>query len=308
MIISTLFGLYRRAPFWARDLIGRSTWPLRIAMQPFRVIRVGGYWMALDFMDNASFKYYTDRERYESHEIEFLLRAAVRNPDSVMVDVGANFGAYALAAASCLGRLGVIRKILAIEPDARPAAALRRSVARNGLSAVVEVHQCLAGDVDGEETLFVNARSSADNRTHCVTSAPISVSVKRRIRSVTIDRLFTDQRIPKGSSVIFKLDVQGNEFRVFRGMAGTLSQADRFLVCFEHSPSLIRSAGLDVDEYHRYLSAIGADRFYELTDNGIVRLESFQDFLSSAEGLSAREDKRLQGAVSNFAFARGMTL
>ena len=308
MIVSTLFGLYRRTPFWARDLIGRLTWPLRIAMQPCRVIRVGGFWMALDFMDNASFKSYTDRERYASHEIEFLLRAAAMNPGSVMVDVGANFGAFTLAAASCLGRLGVIRKILAIEPDARPATALRRSVARNGLSAVVEVHQCLAGDFDGEATLFVNARSSADNRTHCVTSAPISVRSERRMRSVTIDRLLADQGIPKGSSVILKLDVQGNEFRVFRGMAATLSQADRFLVCFEHSPCLIRSAGLDVDEYHRYLSTIGADRFYELTDNGIVRLESFQDFLASAEQLSSRKDERLQGAVSDFAFARGMTL
>lgn len=263
--------------------------------------------MTLDFLDNASFKYYVEREKYESDEVSAFLSCIVSNPDCYVLDIGANYGPYTLAAAN-LGRSHLIRKIIAIEPDPRPYAALCRSIVRNRFQNMVNVHRCIVSDHVGEEILFVNVRSSADNRTFRVTSAPISVRAQHSVTCTTIDQILEDSSVSKSSKFIIKMDIQGNEPRAFRGMKETLLQAEGFVVFFEHARYLIESAEFEIPEYYKLLKDIRFDQVYQISEKGIIQLDGIDGLLKSFDELDSKVEKKMQGPGGNYVLCRNMKL
>ena len=188
------------------------TAPLRLALSPFSYIEMDGYRMELDFRDNASFKYWSDRRGYEAAVRNVFLSFLANNPGSVAIDLGANYGSYTLAAAQ-LKTLGVIDKVIAIEPDARPFAAIKRSLEKNRWIGLVDLYRTIVSDREGSETLFLNSRSSADNRSHKVTSAPIRCSKTEEVPCTTIDHLLDASSTDLTSRFVIKMDIQGNEVR-----------------------------------------------------------------------------------------------
>ena len=276
-------------------------------MLPFRTIRVDGYRMVLDFLDNASFKYYTDRERYEYSETTAFLSSIVHNPGSYVIDIGANYGAFTLAAAQ-LGRLDVIRQILAFEPDRRPFRAMQKSIAVNGFGDLVRAYPMIVGDRDGQQSLFVNARSSADNRTHRVDTGSIRVRETRQVATTTIDSLLAREGIPLDSKFIIKMDIQGNEALAFRGMADVLSRAEGYLVFFEHCPYLIRSAGIDLGQYVDFLRSVPLDACFEVAAEGLVPLDGIAGLVESMHAVEGEVETRMEGAGADYVLAKNMCL
>lgn len=304
-MISKLFSLYRNSPFWLRNIIAKLTWPIRLMMIPFRIIRIGGYSMVLDFADNASFKYYTDRERYEYIEITLFLSCIMRNPGAYVIDIGANYGAFTLSAAH-LGRFNLFKKIIAIEPDRRPYKALSKSIERNGFSNMVQLYQLIVGDREAKETLFVNARSSADNRSHKM-KTPIRVREKYSVSCTTIDSLLTKISVPLNSKFIIKMDIQGNEPRAFKGMSKILAQAEGFIVFFEHCPYLIESAGIDIEDFIIFLKNLQVDMIFQV-EGDIVLLNGFEGLLKSFRALTKNEETRMEGSGSDYILCKNMDL
>lgn len=305
-MIKQLFGLYRKSPFWLRNIIAKLTWPIRLMMIPFRIIHIGGYSMVLDFADNASFKYYTDRERYEYIETTFFLGCIIHNPGAYVIDIGANYGAYTLSAAH-LGRFNLFKKIIAIEPDRRPYKALSKSIERNGLSNMVQLYQLIAGDRETKETLFVNARSSADNRSHEVKSSPIRIREKYSVSCTTIDTLLTNISVPFNSKFIIKMDIQGNEPRAFMGMSKILVQSEGFIVFFEHCPYLIESAGIDIENFITFLKSLQMDMIFQV-EGGIVPLNGFEGLLKSFRDIPKKEETRMEGSGANYILCKNMDI
>lgn len=305
-MIGKLFWLYRVSPFWIRNLIGRLTWPLRMVMQCVaRSVPIGGYRMSLDFSDNASFKYYSDREKYEAAEIRFFLSCVVANPRAWVIDIGANYGAYTLAVAS-LARLGVAPKIVAIEPDRRPHNALARSLKLNGFEPFVDLHRAIVTNHTGEEALFLNARSSADNRSVAVSTAPINVRATDIVNCTTIDKLLLKSGAIDGGRFIIKMDIQGNEPRALEGMRQTLRQAEGFILLFEHCRYLIDSAKCSMDDYRSVLRELNADEFYELSPQGPIRLNGIEGLFASFEALEMQQETKMQGPAADYILCRNM--
>lgn len=302
-MISRLFQVYRASPFWLREAISRATWPLRVAMRPFRTIDMGSYSMVLDFDDNASFKYVADRGRYEHTEVQAFLRAIAHNPGCVVVDLGANYGAFTLAAGH-LAELGLARRIVAVEPDRRPFEALRESVRRNGYDSFTTVHQVIAGDSPGRETIFVNARSSADNRSHRVTSSPIRVRDSYEVECVTIDELLARLGETGTAPLVVKMDIQGNEPRALRGMRGALEAAPGWVLLFEHAPYLIESAGIELGPYEDELIALGADEMVEIRGRELSPIAGPDALRTVFERLGTTTTTRMQGVGTNLVFAK----
>ena len=260
--------------------------------------------MVLDYMDNASFKYHTDRERYELSEVTAFMSAIAHNSPAVVIDVGANYGAFTLAAAK-LAKLGLIERLIAIEPDRRPFIALSESIRRNGLEAYVSVYQVIAGDRLGSETIYVNARSSADNRSHQITSAPIRVRDSYEVECVTVDELLRREGTESGKPVIVKMDIQGNEARALKGMEQTLHGASGWILFFEHCPYLVESAGVSLHDFEKWLSDLGADMMFEINGESIDRLVD-ADALSTVFGrLVTEKERKMDGTGTNFVFVKG---
>lgn len=304
-MIEYLFSLYRKSPFWLRNIIGYLTFPIKAIMLPFNTIYIGGYWMTLDYRDNASFKYFTDREKYEFTEMTAFLKAIIYNREVYVIDVGANYGAFCLAAAN-LYRFGLIKKIIAIEPDLRAYNALRKSLSKNQFD--VDLYNLIVSDSSGIEKVFINARSSADNRTHKITTAPIRIRNFYEVDSITLDELLLQASVDYNSFFVIKMDIQGNEPRAIKGMSLALSNAKGFILFFEHAPYLIESTCISEEEYLSSLKSLSPDYVCEISGGSVIRLSSFSDLLMRFSQLKLQTESRMQGSVSNFVLVKNMNL
>jgi FkbM family methyltransferase len=150
-------------------------------------------------------------------------------PGEVFLDIGANFGEVALAAAAKVGPSGAVH---AFEPNERIAAYLRRSAALNGFSHLF-VHQVALGSTDGEAELFGPAGHSgaasvlASNETDALDR---SVSYgKVAIRNAgSYVREVCDRPISA-----MKIDAEGSEGPILESMEAILREDRPRMICFE---------------------------------------------------------------------------
>lgn len=155
----------------------------------------------------------------------------------VMIDVGASIGTLALAAAHAVGASG---RVLALEPTPRIAALLRRSVALNGLDARLQVEQCAAGAANGEASFGLSA-----NTTHNSLLPGEGERIHVALRS--IDLLVA----PGGRVDLVKIDAEGAEPGVWRGMRRVVAENPQLAAIVEFGPSHLRGAGILPEDWIR---------------------------------------------------------
>jgi FkbM family methyltransferase len=158
-----------------------------------------------------------------THEIQVqqALVRSLRAGDHVW-DVGSNIGYVALVAARVVGPAG---RVVAIEPDAGCAAAIRTNAALNGLASI-EVLQVAAADRSGAAELVV-VRDRLWTRLASVGDHELG---ERRVpvRTVALDDL---ERPPPA---VVKIDVEGAELDVLAGMTRLLRDARPLVICEMH--------------------------------------------------------------------------
>jgi FkbM family methyltransferase len=165
---------------------------------------------------------------------EHALLARIVGPGMVAVDVGANVGFHTLGLAR---RVGVAGCVYALEPDPDNFHLLERTVREAGLDQVRLVRQA-AGECAGEQTLYLSPVNRGDHRL-----TPEDASSRRAVRvsTVVLDALLADA--PRVDFV--KIDVQGAELSVLRGLKGTLARRPPPGVLCELAPTLLRAAGAE---------------------------------------------------------------
>ncbi|MBV9687591.1 MAG: FkbM family methyltransferase [Alphaproteobacteria bacterium] len=158
---------------------------------------------------------------------------------STAIDVGANIGFFTLRLARWVGPAG---QVIAIEPEARNFASLRRRVVRAGMSQVVNCVQAAAADRHGQLRLAINRGHPGDHHLH---------DMGELIPAVTLDDLVAADTRPVS---LLKIDVQGAEAMVLAG-ARTLIRAHRPAVFVElHQPSLARLGSSTREVIHTLLA------------------------------------------------------
>jgi FkbM family methyltransferase len=145
------------------------------------------------------------------------------------LDVGANHGYYTLVMADAVGPQG---RVVPVEPTPRLAELLRETLDVNGFPNVIVAQQA-ASDTDGEMLqLVVPARRSLNARLSRE-AGPTDAVVE--VQSTTIDALTSEW--PRVD--LIKIDVEGAEESVWRGMQRTIA---------DH-PELALILELNVDRY-----------------------------------------------------------
>ena len=120
-----------------------------------RGIRLGGRdWQLAGPAEDSFFAHADDH--VAGMEALAAVAASVLPPDGVVLDVGANIGLSALALAPLLPR----GRILALEPSPRTVAALRRTLALNGLEGRVAVEAVAVGATAGEAAFHAAGHSA----------------------------------------------------------------------------------------------------------------------------------------------------
>lgn len=268
-----LFSIYANAPRRLQKIIvSISVIPRIIAQLFIRRIKLNGYFMNLDFSDNASFRYYFYRDNYEPVLIPNVLRLLSLNPGSYFLDVGAGYGAYSLAVAS-IGRYCLVKKTVAFEPDERAYKAVCSSILLNKFQDAIELHNCLVGDYDGEGTLLQSNRASTSNRSFASADSTLTFVCASKRRCVTLDSFLLGKCSPsfENETYIIKIDVEGNELRVFQGMSTLLNRAKGIIVQFEYFPLGMREVGIESAEVIKMLTGLTLD-YYAAEYNGELRV------------------------------------
>jgi FkbM family methyltransferase len=173
--------------------------------------------------------------RYEQHVTDALL-ACLRD-GARFVDVGANLGYYSLAVARRFPR----STVWSFEPDPQNYALLRANVALNGLEERVRTYPAALSD--REEELFfstlgnarnLGARFTAKAAETLAAHARPGAEAPTRVRALPLDRVLERETVD-----VVKVDVEGFEPAVFRGMEGLLRRCAPVIVT-EFAPGTIR--------------------------------------------------------------------
>jgi FkbM family methyltransferase len=206
--------------------------------------------ITIDLRDRESFHHVIPVWYRGDCELEAV--KAVLRPGDVYIDVGANYGAYALVIASLEGV-----RVIAVEPQPHVAEALRQSVLANCFTNFEVIQAALAAEA-GTAFLTVGVGSGTASLRR-ERSVPNSYSVSVPLR--TLDSICTD--IARVACV--KLDVEGGELEVLRGSKGVLTR-DQPVVIFEVS------RGDRSDEVFQFLRSLGYMRFYDQATTNERRL------------------------------------
>jgi len=190
-----LFKLLSRTRFL--HPIVRGLWP---AVE----LEVGGHRLLLHPADNSTEHFMWLRgARREAASIG-RLTLLVAGKRALILDVGANCGAYTLPLAEAAGAGS---HIVAFEPNPVMAARLRRNLALNNLQNLVEIQEVSLGARDGHADLWINERNLGFSSLH----APQSFLT--RANRVPVRRL-VDFLPPPGSAFdvfVIKIDIEGFE-------------------------------------------------------------------------------------------------
>lgn len=175
-------------------------------------------------------------------------------PGDVVYDIGANLGLYAVFLGHAVGPQG---RVIAFEPEPHYCERLRGNAALNGLRNVRVF--CLAlGDRAGELELLPSQRGTAAPRLAEFPPAGDWGRAGSKVQVVEGDRLVEDENLLPPRAV--KIDVEGHEYAVIRGLRRTLSNPLCQIVCCEVHPGLLPE-GVGPGEVIDLLKSWGFTRF-----------------------------------------------
>jgi FkbM family methyltransferase len=282
---------------WLRTRWKRRVWMyVRQRVRPLTMVRVDDFRLTVDLNDRM-----LGRMLYFGGDHESELRALMRLlslDGGVCLDIGANVGLHTVPMSRLVGRAG---RVFAFEPDPHNFEILERNLRLNAAGNVT-ARQCAIGDADGVCRLARNPRNYADCR---VTSEQTGWA-SHEVPMTTVDAALPE--LPAGSLRFVKLDVQGSECRVLRGMRRTLERHPAVVMVIEVFPGGLQGAGASARELIEMLAHLGFDG-WEFTRHRIQPIAApwTYDLMTggTTDVIVSRDSARLRDIVSRW---RGLTL
>ena len=181
---------------------------LRLQRRSYIAVRNDGLKLRLRPRCGEWFTFYENliREDYLKHRIR------VKEGD-VIVDVGANIGAFSILAAKRVGNSG---RVLALEPDPSICDRLRENIELNGLTNVV-VYDEAVGESDGQVDLHINRKSAFSTILDQVDGDDRSAKRVETIH-VAMCSLTSVVRRAGGRVQLLKLDCEGSEYAILEAL------------------------------------------------------------------------------------------
>jgi FkbM family methyltransferase len=210
-----------------------------------RTANVAGHRMFLDARDSLNLSLNGIYEPFQTRIVRQQIKRGFR-----ICDVGANIGYYTLWFARLAGPGG---KVFAFEPDPHNFSLLRRNVAANGYPNVTLVNAAVC-ECPGSLDLFLSEDNLGDHRIFNDSGSRRSVQVE----ATSLDA-FLDAR--KEGVDFIKMDVQGAEARVLRGMRRLLEVGEPLQMMLEFWPAGLAGAGGSAAEVLSTLAHFGFKTF-----------------------------------------------
>jgi len=169
---------------------------------------------------------------YETFNLDLF--ESILKPGMCVFDVGANIGLYSAIAAMKVGNTGCV---VAVEPDELNCSFIKKTALSNSFEQVI-IHQKAAGDKSGLANLYICDTNKADHRVYDNFNTRSTV----QIEMVTLDSIFDGLGV--NCVDVMKIDTQGFEQSVFRGMKKIISTSPKIKIIMEFWPwGLIEAGG-----------------------------------------------------------------
>lgn len=140
----------------------------------------------------------------------------------VVLDIGANIGYYTLLLESLVGPQG---KVYAYEPSCENFNILKENIKLNNKENVIEVFHAGISDKVGSETLYLSEQSNVHNFI-----TPYRPKLKGKSGEVDVEEvdMFDIDTLTKDKRPVnlIRMDTEGYEVKVFRGMKSFVKQTD----------------------------------------------------------------------------------
>jgi FkbM family methyltransferase len=168
-------------------------------------------------------------------------------PGDVAVDAGANVGVLAVPMAAAVGPTG---RVVCFEPLPHLVDALERTMRLNGFADRSEVQAVALADSSGTADFFMARHSPLSSLFRIADGA---AAEPHQVQLTTLDDV-----VPPGGRVdVVKIDVEGAEARVWRGMKRVRDDNARLAVVMEWSASHFSRAGEEPVAFMREIVADG---------------------------------------------------
>lgn len=169
----------------------------------------------------------------------------IRRGDTV-VDVGANRGMFALIAQHAAGDGG---RVICFEPNPVPADVLHQAVTSNGITNVT-LHRAGLSDTETELTLSIPRINSGE------ATFGHSAYAGEAVYTVQAPVLRGDDVLADTQPRLIKIDVEGFEYRVLRGLENTLRRC-RPVVLTEVVPGHLQRCAASVETLEALMTGLG---------------------------------------------------
>lgn len=149
-------------------------------------------------------------------------------PSDIFMDIGANIGIYSIAAAVRMSRNGAV---YAFEPHKVNALTLMRNVQANALGSLVTVFSCALSDGEGMVEFNYSSLASASTASQLGhrrvpgDAEEFEPVASEKVYSTSVDALIRLGVI--APPTLIKIDVDGNEIAILRGMVELLRSQNR---------------------------------------------------------------------------------
>lgn len=170
-----------------------------------------------------------------------------------VLDIGANIGFYTILLSRFVGKDGIV---YAFEPEEDNFKHLRQLTRNLGN---VNLVQAACGEKTGTTYLYKSEKMNVDHQVYKSGESRKKVEVKM----VTVDDYLKGEKDGIG---FVKIDVQGYDCSVFKGMKDTLARSSKTLIIGELWPYGLMQAGSSADEYLSEVAHAGFDVDFHLTD------------------------------------------
>jgi FkbM family methyltransferase len=208
------------------------------------VIHLDDRYVAAPSSDYLLIRVLIDHPVYEPGVSAILRQCATGK--SYVVDVGANIGLHSITMANAMRAEG---KILALEPTPGTFDALRASLTLNLLLTRIDARQMAAGEHSGDMVLHCHP---------CALWNSLFPYPDIETQQVSVPVAPLDALVPAGTLVdLVKIDAEGAEFAILRGMRRILAEARDISVVLEFSATHFERVGASPAELIEFMAGFG---------------------------------------------------
>ncbi len=186
-----------------------------------------------------TYKYWSDRDKIK------LIKTHVK-PGMKVLDIGANIGFYTIILSKLVGREGAV---YAFEPDEDNFKFLERLT--KNLTNIKRANVA-CGEKSGVTYLYKSPEMNIDHQVYDSGESREKIAVK----IVSLDDYLQGEKDGIG---FVKIDVQGYEYHVFRGMKKTIARSKEMFMISELSPYCLKKAGASAEIYLSEVKRAGFD-------------------------------------------------